>query len=145
MDWTKAIEASAGVLSSLAWPAAGVVMLRMVLKRYHKGIGGLIDRIKSVSYPGGEVQLLEIAAEEKRAEVKVLTEQAAAPDVDEETRRRTVSELVDKAEVYGQLSAWVLQAKAVPVPEDPYRPHVQMGRQMGLFSPAADTTRGRGT
>jgi hypothetical protein len=104
MDWTKVIEAGVGVISSLAWPAAAVVMLRMVLKRYRDGIGRLIDRVKTVTYPGGQVDLLE-AAEGKRAEVASLVEQVAAGDADEESRRAAGAELAVKAEQVGKISA----------------------------------------
>ncbi|KAA2266485.1 hypothetical protein F0L68_01705 [Solihabitans fulvus] len=45
------------LISSLAWPVIIFVLVMVLLISQRKAVGGLIDRLKSLSYPGGQAEL----------------------------------------------------------------------------------------
>ncbi|MFG1686993.1 hypothetical protein ACGFNP_42990 [Nonomuraea sp. NPDC049269] len=101
-EWTKLIEAIASLAGALAWPIAVVVAVRLIMKHHRMAFGRLIDRVKSFSFPGGQVDLGEIEAAQEE-QVEKLVEHAADPNVSEEARRDIISTLTKEAEQLGRI------------------------------------------
>lgn len=103
-DWAKLIEAIAGLVGAVAWPIAIVLAVWLIMRRHRDAFERFIDRVKAVSYPGGQIDLAEIE-DAKKARVQELEQQLADPDADAEERRETARELANEAREWGKLSA----------------------------------------
>ncbi|MER5326757.1 hypothetical protein [Streptosporangium roseum] len=101
-DWAKLIEAIANLVGALAWPIAVVLAVWLIMRRHQMAFGRLIDRLKSFSFPGGQIDLTEIEAAQQ-VQVDNLVEQAVNPDADEAARRNAVHSLSKEAEQLGRI------------------------------------------
>ncbi|MGP4100179.1 hypothetical protein [Nonomuraea sp. KM90] len=101
-DWAKLIEAIAGLLGAVAWPVAIVLATRIVIRRHRLAFERLIDRVQSISYPGGQVDLGQIAIEQEH-HVGALVQEASAEDLEPEQREALVRRLAREAERLGGL------------------------------------------
>ena len=101
MDSTaKLIDAIGHLLSSIAWPAAVIVIVTMLLRRHHDALDSLFRRTETAKFPGG----LELAFS-KFEEQADKVEQAATKVLDaahEEDRESAVAELVREKEELGR-------------------------------------------
>ncbi|MFF3667222.1 hypothetical protein [Microtetraspora malaysiensis] len=103
-DWAKLIEAIAGLVGAVAWPTAIVLAVWLIMRRHRSAFERLIDRVKAVSYPGGQIDLTEIETQ-KQERVEELTQRAAAPEITEDERRETALKLAEEAEMLGAFRA----------------------------------------
>ncbi|MFI7134612.1 LuxR C-terminal-related transcriptional regulator [Nonomuraea sp. NPDC050153] len=101
-EWAKLIEAVAQLVGAIAWPMAIVLGVRMVMRRHRDAFERLIDRVRSVSYPGGQVDLADLTVEQEQ-QVERLAEQAAAETVSPGQREELVRRLTLEAERLGGL------------------------------------------
>jgi hypothetical protein len=85
--------------ADIAWPAVVLVVATVVLATQRKPLGRLIDRIKTLKYPGGEAELGGAVPEEGAETIQALvdtlsrnlserTEQAAGGGADESIQNR---------------------------------------------------------
>jgi len=77
-------ESAVLLAGDLAWPSCVLIIAIVLLATQRKPIGGLIARIKSVKYPGGEAELsvLETGADKIQAAVDTLSRDPLAERVD---------------------------------------------------------------
>uniref|UniRef100_UPI003F4930BF hypothetical protein n=1 Tax=Streptosporangium sp. CA-235898 TaxID=3240073 RepID=UPI003F4930BF len=109
-EWAKLIEAIAGLVGAIAWPAAIVLAVWLMMRRHRAAFGRLIDRVTAVSYPGGQIDLAEIEAAklaeeeaDQEAQVAELVEQAAGEEEGAEQRREVLEALAKQAEELGRV------------------------------------------
>ena len=100
-EWAKLIEATSGLVSGLAWPVAVVLAVWLIMRRHNAAFSRLIDRITSLQFPGGQIDLAAAAAA-RREEVDELAEQVANQDAAED-RRVVVRELAASAVELGAI------------------------------------------
>lgn len=100
--WAKLIEAIAGLVGAVAWPVAIVVAVWLIMRRHRAAFGRLIDRVKSVSYPGGQIDL-EAIESEQAAQVEVLVEQVADPQASPQQIEQGARQLAKDAENLGRV------------------------------------------
>ncbi|MFC4535277.1 helix-turn-helix transcriptional regulator [Sphaerisporangium dianthi] len=100
--WAKLIEAIAHLVGAIVWPVAIVVGVRMVMRRHRDAFERLIDRVRSFSYPGGQVDLADLTVEQER-QVERLVEQASVESLSHEEREKAVRQLMLEAERLGSL------------------------------------------
>jgi hypothetical protein len=79
-------ESAVLLASDLAWPVTVLVVAFVLLASQRQPIGRLIDRIKSLTYPGGEAQL-GIAVPEAGAETILALVDSLSRDLSERTER----------------------------------------------------------
>jgi hypothetical protein len=61
-QWSKLITAIAGLFGAGAWPLAAVFMVWWISRKHRDVFERAIDRIKSLTLPGGTQFDLEVAA-----------------------------------------------------------------------------------
>ncbi|MEU7857847.1 hypothetical protein [Nonomuraea sp. NPDC049141] len=59
-QWAKLIEAVGGLLTGLAWPVAVVLAVWLIMRRHNAAFGRLIDRVTSLQFPGGQIDLADL-------------------------------------------------------------------------------------
>lgn len=101
-EWAKLIEAIGGLVTGLAWPVAVVLAVWLIMRRHNAAFGRLIDRVSSLQFPGGQLDLNAVV-EEQQAEVAELANRASKPDLDEEAREDAVKDLAEAAEELGRM------------------------------------------
>ncbi|MER6830898.1 hypothetical protein ABT352_33230 [Streptosporangium sp. NPDC000563] len=123
-EWAKLIEAIAGLVGAIAWPVAIVLAAGMVMRRYKAAFGRLIDRMTTLSYPGGQIELAAIEAaklaeeeSDQEAQVAELVEQAAGEEEGQEQRREVLKALAEQAEELGRVRAELDLLRNRPVVE----------------------------
>ncbi|WP_327585024.1 hypothetical protein OHA25_56560 [Nonomuraea sp. NBC_00507] len=110
-QWAKLIEAIAGLVGAVAWPVAVVLAVWLIMRKHRDAFDRLLDRLKTLTYPGGQVDF-DAVTEEQQHQVEVLSEQIADSDTDEMRRRQAAHQLAEEAEKLGELrySARLLKA-----------------------------------
>ncbi|MFC7384179.1 helix-turn-helix transcriptional regulator [Sphaerisporangium rhizosphaerae] len=101
-EWAKLIEAIAQLLGAVVWPVAIVLGVRMIMRRHRDAFERLIDRVRSLSYPGGQVDLADLTVEQER-QVEHLVERAGVESLSHEEREGIVRQLMLEAERLGGL------------------------------------------
>ncbi|GAA2861594.1 hypothetical protein [Nonomuraea rubra] len=101
-DWAKLIEAIAGLVGAVAWPVAVVLAVWLIMRRHRTAFERLIDRVKSVSYPGGQIDLDAIESRQA-AHVETLVEQVLDPDAKREDIQQIARQLAEDAEHLGRV------------------------------------------
>ena len=104
-EWAKLIQAIAGLVGAVAWPVSIVLAVWLVMRRHRDAFERFVDRIRSLTYPGGQIDLGE-AVDAGKARVEELAEQVATPDVAEEERREIARELARQAQRLGAIEQW---------------------------------------
>ncbi|MFI6594973.1 hypothetical protein ACIBHX_01925 [Nonomuraea sp. NPDC050536] len=100
-DWAKLIEAIAGLVGAVAWPVAVVLAVWLVMRRHRDAFGRLIDRVSSLQFPGGQIDLNAVV-EERKAEVAELVNRVAGKGLDSEELRAAARDLAEAAEGLGR-------------------------------------------
>jgi hypothetical protein len=101
-QWAKLIEAIGGLVGAAAWPIAIVVAVGLIMRRHNAAFSRLIDRITSLQFPGGQIDLSEAVAAQKE-QVEELAEEVASQDTDEEQRRQAAHQLAVSAADLGRI------------------------------------------
>lgn len=101
-EWAKLIEAIGGLVTGLAWPIAVVLAVWLIMRRHNAAFGRMIDRITSLQFPGGQIDLTEAVAAQ-REQVDELAEQVATQDASDDERRKAAQYLVEQAAGLGQI------------------------------------------
>jgi hypothetical protein len=92
-------ESAVLLAGDLAWPSCVLVIAVVLLATQRKPIGGLIARIKSVKYPGGEAELSvpEADADKIQAAVDTLSRDPLTERVDRQDLAQPAAEADDKS------------------------------------------------
>ncbi|MBF8193041.1 hypothetical protein ITP53_46695 [Nonomuraea sp. K274] len=101
-DWAKLIEAVAGLVGAVAWPAAFAVAVWLVMRRHKDAVARLIDRLEQIMLPGGLEIHLKVAEQQARDDIQSLVERAAT-ELDPHARKQAAEELAERAEELGAL------------------------------------------
>ncbi|GAA1690469.1 hypothetical protein GCM10009733_103330 [Nonomuraea maheshkhaliensis] len=114
-QWAKLIEAIAGLIGAVAWPVAVVLAVWLIMRRHRDAFDRLLDRLKTLTYPGGQVDF-DAVAEEQQHQVEVLSKQIADSDTDDMGRRLYAQLLAEQAERLGELKYSARLQKALNAP-----------------------------
>ncbi|MFF4193342.1 LuxR C-terminal-related transcriptional regulator [Nonomuraea sp. NPDC001831] len=101
-DWAKLIEAIAGLVGAVAWPVAVVLAVWLIMRRHRDAFGRLIDRVSSLQFPGGQIDLAAVEAKQEE-QVATLAGQVVSPELDAAERQDAVQDLVAAAESLGRI------------------------------------------
>ncbi|MBB5084986.1 hypothetical protein [Nonomuraea endophytica] len=101
-DWARLLDSAAALVSALAWPLALVLSVRLVIRRHRAAFERLVDRVKVVTYPGGQIDLAVIEASQE-AQVEELAERLTRAEADDAERLRAARLIVGRAVELGRL------------------------------------------
>ncbi|WP_091090606.1 hypothetical protein [Nonomuraea wenchangensis] len=110
-EWAKLIEAIAGLVGAVAWPVAVVVAVWLIMRKHRDAFERLLDRLKTLSYPGGQVDFDAVVKEQQHRVEQLQDEVVAAVPVDGQHREAAL-QLVEESRKLGAIrtSARLLKA-----------------------------------
>ena len=147
-DWAKLIEAVAALMTGLAWPVAIVVAVWLTMRRHRDAFVRLIDRVNTVQFPGGQIDLAKAEAEQL-AHVEELT-RAVSTTPDTADRQQAAESLAVEAEALGRIRSYAEaeSAKGTLTPLEAVALHLyeigrnyeEIGRQLRCRAKTAELT-----
>ncbi|HMA71891.1 MAG TPA: hypothetical protein VKP67_10445 [Xanthobacteraceae bacterium] len=106
MDWLQFV---ASIVSSLAWPLVAIMALFLVRKK----LGGLVDRVKEMTVPGGG----RVTFEQQFEKIQIQTEAVVIEDLGSKATQKGQDRIEDKAilEMAGAVPEYLVIAAYVDV------------------------------